>query len=369
MGVRPRSTRQERQQLTRDLRASNRTWSEIAVVFANTYQVNRRVAFRLARGWSQSQAADQWNKLWPAEPKTFKNFSYWELWPSRSGHTPSLEVLTRLAQLYQCRVADLLADCADFRPEDPQYQLRTQLNQLSTASADPDTESSSILVSAGETCSAQSPTMRLWSPGHLDVIMRRLHEMDVHELAETIAAFTDETRVDVGRRDLLLKLSAGLALAATNVGTAHAHTAEPSQVPLASASNMSGLWLSQYLYHSSGRDKELEGQHYVVFRQQGGQIDGQSLPHSTGSRLAMNLSVAGAVVTGTWTEETAPDGYYRGATYQGALQLLLSPTGREMSGKWLGFGKNFKVNSGGWKITWVDSAQSPRDLRPYHLKL
>ncbi len=67
-------------------------------------------------------------------------------------------------------------------------------------------------------------------------------------------------------------------------------------------------------------------------------------------------------------ERTSPEGYYRGATYHGTIQFVLNPMGRAMSGKWLGFGKNFKVNSGEWALTWVDQAISGRALREYHLK-
>ena len=90
-----------------------------------------RVALRLARGWSQRDAAEHWNARWPWEPKTFKNFSYWENWPSSTGHTPSLDVLARLAELYECRTADLLADAPDFRSQDTAYRARTGMAELS----------------------------------------------------------------------------------------------------------------------------------------------------------------------------------------------------------------------------------------------
>src|ERR1035438_6420813 len=54
------------------------------------------------RGWIQREAAEAWNARWPDEPKTFKNFSYWEVWPSGTGHAPSLDTLARLAELYEC---------------------------------------------------------------------------------------------------------------------------------------------------------------------------------------------------------------------------------------------------------------------------
>ena len=37
----------------------------------------------------------------------------------------------------------------------------------------------------------------------------------------------------------------------------------------------------------------------------------QALPASA-SRLSVNMTVNGAVATGTWTEETEPGGYYSG---------------------------------------------------------
>lgn len=105
--------------LAAELRRAGKTWVEIAATFQQRYQVNARIAFRWAHGWSQQEAAEQWNLRWPDEPKMFKNFSYWESWPSPTGHQPSLEVLGRLALLYECSVADLVSDLPDYRHLDP----------------------------------------------------------------------------------------------------------------------------------------------------------------------------------------------------------------------------------------------------------
>ena len=75
----------------------------------------------------------------------------------------------------------------------------------------------------------------------------------------------------------------------------------------------------------------------------------------------------GAIATGTWTSRTSPAGYYKCAEYHGTLQLIMNPMGRAMAGRWLGYGRNFKINSGEWELTWVDSSTSLSALRRYHL--
>ena len=114
MSGKPRSLRQAQSVLAGQLRAQGHTWAEIAAEFRAVYRVNARVALRQAHGWSQPEAATRWTARWPGDPKTFKNFSYWEMWPSGTGHAPSLDTLDRLARLYECRITDLLADCDDY---------------------------------------------------------------------------------------------------------------------------------------------------------------------------------------------------------------------------------------------------------------
>lgn len=110
-----RSPKRQREHLVRSLRAEGRPWAEVAEVLRQRYHLNARVAFRYAHGWSQRQAADEWNQRWPNELKTFKTFSYWEQWPSSTGHAPSFDNLSKLAELYECAVSDLLVDLPDFR--------------------------------------------------------------------------------------------------------------------------------------------------------------------------------------------------------------------------------------------------------------
>lgn len=109
----------EQRLLARRLRQRGHTYVEVAVALRRQYALNYRVAFRMANGWSQRDAAEEWNKRWLDDQKTAKNFSYWEQWPGSTGHAPSLETVRKLAELYRCRVADLFADLGDYRSEDP----------------------------------------------------------------------------------------------------------------------------------------------------------------------------------------------------------------------------------------------------------
>ena len=142
--------------------------------------------------------------------------------------------------------------------------------------------------------------------------------------------------------------------------------APPQPEPQGAHRNHSGVWLSRYQYFSSGRDSSFTGQHYVVVLQHGNRLTVRSLPGSSDSPLTMDLEVDGHVATGTWTEQTATEGYYRGARYHGAIQLLVEPTGRRMTGKWVGFGKEFDVNTGPWELVFQDASTNKATLSAYN---
>jgi hypothetical protein len=110
--------RRERAEVAQALRAQGETWVRIAELFRLRYKVNARVAYRYAHSWSQGQVARLWCERWPDDFKTSKNISYWELWPAETGRTPSLAILARLAELYECSVSDLLADLPNYRHHD-----------------------------------------------------------------------------------------------------------------------------------------------------------------------------------------------------------------------------------------------------------
>ncbi|BDD73001.1 hypothetical protein GCM10023177_39720 [Streptomyces violaceoruber] len=142
----------------------------------------------------------------------------------------------------------------------------------------------------------------------------------------------------------------------------------PSVQPTPARGNYSGVWLSTYEFYSSGRGETFTGKHYVVLLQHGNRLNARSLPGASlnpDSPLTLDLQLDGNTVTGTWTEQTAGDGYYRGARYFGAVQLLVEPTGRRMAGKWVGFGKEFDVNTGPWELRLMDTSTAKATLERY----
>jgi hypothetical protein len=240
------------------------------------------VALRWAHGWSQSEAAAVWCERWPDDPKTFKNISYWERWPE-SGHAPSLPTLDRLAQLYECNIADLVEDLPGHRQLDSVGRATERAGQLlDLASGPAELADTTAVLLAIEQVSAAS----------------------VDELAQSAIAFTQQLGMSAAdRKPILVKLSAALSLAAT---APHLADLEPPDVDVAgpsSGTDLSGVWLSSYRYPSG--DEELDGQHYVVVRQQADHLVASSLPHSNGSRLRLDLTFNPPVATGSWTEHTS----------------------------------------------------------------
>lgn len=130
---------------------------------------------------------------------------------------------------------------------------------------------------------------------------------------------------------------------------------------------LNGIWLSRYTYESSGREgQEFTSAHYMIVLQRGHRLQARSLPGTARGRVIMDLTVNGQVVTGTWSEATDPQGYYQGSVYHGAIQLLLEPTGHRMTGKWVGFGRDFDLNTGPWSLQLITADTSEAAVERYN---
>lgn len=164
-------------------------------------------------------------------------------------------------------------------------------------------------------------------------------------------AGTDAMVVDDGRGGHDLEVHASRLPAATG--------------PSRRQGNYSGVWLSTYEYFSSGRNDSFVNSHYVVVLQHDDRLTVRSLNGPEKSLLTMDLGVENSVVTGTWAEETERDGYYRAAKYFGAIQMLAEPTGRRITGKWVGFGKEMDLNTGPWTLAFLDDSTSKATLDKY----
>lgn len=153
---------------------------------------------------SQKGVAEAWNNRWPDDPKTYKNISYWELWPSSTGHQPSLDTLRRLAEIYQCSVADLLADCADFK----------RLDDLNKARKEELRSPKQSIAGLLRPRPNQNTTPQFHLSGEADKLAEDLRATDFNDLAKVLVMWTERFNPDFDRRALLFKLSGAFAIAA-----------------------------------------------------------------------------------------------------------------------------------------------------------
>jgi transcriptional regulator with XRE-family HTH domain len=141
--------------------------------------------------------------------------------------------------------------------------------------------------------------------------------------------------------------------------TAMATEARRVPDPKTAGGPLTGIWVSRYEYVSSGRGGQTFADlHHVMLIQHGASMQVRSLSGSNPSSLIMDLTQNGAVITGTWSERTNPSGYYQGSVYHGAVQFLLDLTGHRMRGQWVGYGRDFDLNTGAWTLELVSSDTS-----------
>ncbi|MGQ0779009.1 MAG: hypothetical protein ACT4NY_32120 [Pseudonocardiales bacterium] len=216
MGGKACSQKQERELLVRSLRGAGSSWVEVVEALRQSYRLNPRVAFRYARGWSQSEAADEWNKRWPNQTKTFKSFSHWESWPGASGHAPNRDNISKLAELYECSVGDLLADLPNFRHLDTAGAAKPDSDKKRLVLPDGGTLDSGTGGSTQDDRDAEEALSPLLLTQEPALLVRRLQQVNFTELVQVILMWVQRLDPSVNRRVLLGKLSSALALAAVS---------------------------------------------------------------------------------------------------------------------------------------------------------
>lgn len=125
-----------------------------------------------------------------------------------------------------------------------------------------------------------------------------------------------------------------------------------------------GIWRSDYTYHSSDRDELLLAQNYVRIFPKGNEIIIESIPELNDSYLLARFTVDGNIATGSWQKVSNPEGAYKGALYYGAAQLIIADDQKSFKGKWVGFGKNMEVKSGPWTFVYVGKDTSEIKKHP-----
>jgi hypothetical protein len=125
----------------------------------------------------------------------------------------------------------------------------------------------------------------------------------------------------------------------------------------------SGIWRSDYTYHSSDRDEDLLSQHYVRMYPKGNELIVESVPNVNESYMLARFTVDNNVLTGSWQDVTDPKGDYKGSIYYGAAQLMLTDD-KKLTGKWVGFGKNNEVKTGPWQFIYIGEDESALKSQP-----
>jgi hypothetical protein len=211
---------------------------------------------------------------------------------------------------------------------------------------------------AGEPNDCTKRLVQRWEAGYVTGIPRgnyaRALEAVTGQPIENLGFKGADERPSVNRRQAI-----GMAGAAAALGW----TADTK----AARGPLTGIWHSRYEYVSSSRDNEtFTGQHYVMVIHHGDRLQVRSLPRTATGRVMMDLTINGQVITGTWTEETNPEGYYQGSVYSGAIQLVLDPTGHRMKGKWIGFNRDGGVSDGPWVLNLVSADTGKQAMERYN---
>lgn len=134
-----------------------------------------------------------------------------------------------------------------------------------------------------------------------------------------------------------------------------------SKVGIKSATDLSGIWRSDYTYYSSNRDENRKSTEYVKLYPRKDGFVFETIEKANESYELARFTLDEDIATGTWQEVTSPKGDYKGVAYHGAAQLLVSEDGKHMKGKWVGFGRNKDIKTGPWEFTYLGEDVSVLD--------
>lgn len=133
------------------------------------------------------------------------------------------------------------------------------------------------------------------------------------------------------------------------------------------ASNFSGLWYCRYWYPSNDHPGEDVSEYCAQIEpSRGMQFVLHSIPgmgEPEGAYMQARFTADDQVVTGSWLENTAPAGSFKGAIYSGVFQLLLNQTRTKMEGMWTGIGQEkgkMQVYTGRWEIARIADEEAAR---------
>lgn len=125
-----------------------------------------------------------------------------------------------------------------------------------------------------------------------------------------------------------------------------------------------GIWRSDYTYHNSELESDELSSQYVRIYRKADELIVESIPEPDGSYMYARFSMDGSIATGSWQQVTSPNGDYKGLIYHGAGQLLLSKDQTQLTGKWVGFGKQMEIKTGPWKFVYIGEDESVLSRKP-----
>jgi hypothetical protein len=101
-----------------------------------------------------------------------------------------------------------------------------------------------------------------------------------------------------------------------------------------------GIWRSQYQYESDGAKEAVQ---IMQLSQLGPFVTGRCLAASGSHRHFIRGRLVDSVFSGEWRNVA------EGARHRGFFQVVLTPDGMLMEGKWIGFDRRHQVQHGYWR--------------------